>query len=126
MTGDSILVVDDDPSLLLLMQKYLTRMEYKVETCSRSDDAWDLFQARPDRYRLVLADLSLHGLSGEDLLTRMIGLNPQIRFLICSGYPFNVEQLPVEWQPQVGFLQKPFLPKMLSNAIEDLLGNSPL
>jgi len=56
-----------------------------------------------------------------ELLARMLNLNPRTCILICSGYPFDLASLPVTFRQQIGFLQKPFTPKMLANAVEQLL-----
>jgi len=116
-----ILLVDDELPLLHLLEKYLQRLGFEVETDSRPLDASRRFEAAPQRYDLVIADLGLPDLSGDALLTRMLEVQPGLLMLICSGTPFAVEALPPGVRKQVAFLQKPFAPKMLSEAIADLL-----
>jgi DNA-binding NtrC family response regulator len=117
-----LLVVDDDTSLLQLLQKYLTRLGYEVETCTGGGQAWRQFETQPDRFSLVLADLTLDDMPGEELLIRILTLRPLMPVLVCSGYPFNVEKLGTPSSCRVAFLQKPFVPKMLAEAVEGLLG----
>ena len=62
-------------------------------------------------------------MSGQEMLLRMLRLNPAICILICSGYPFDVASLPVTVRHQIGFLQKPFTPKMLADAVGQLLAD---
>lgn len=121
-----LLVVDDDASLLQLVQKYLTRLGYEVEACTGGGQAWQRFQSQPDRFSLVLADLTLDDMPGEELLGRILALRPRIPVLVCSGYPCNVEKLGAPSMSRVAFLQKPFLPKMLADALEGLLGQQRL
>jgi hypothetical protein len=52
---------------------------------------------------------------------RMVSLNPNLRVLLCSGYPFDVRSLPEKVRSQFSVLQKPFVPKMLTGAVEELL-----
>jgi DNA-binding NtrC family response regulator len=113
--GARLLIVDDEPALLDLLKRYLERAGYQVETAGDSASALAAFQADPARYDMVITDLTLKGLGGEDLLERMREQNPGLRGLITSGYPH---------EPRiagVGFLQKPFLPKMLVEAVEQAL-----
>ena len=121
MNSARLLVVDDEASLLQLMQRYLTRIGFDVEVCPSADEAWKTFERHPTGFGLVVVDLSMPGMSGLDLIHKLVGLNPQIRVLICSGYYFSVESVAANLVSQVGFLQKPFAPKMLAESITKLL-----
>jgi DNA-binding NtrC family response regulator len=116
-----ILLVEDEPPLLQLIEKYLQRMGYQVESHLKSVDALRSFEAAPGRYSLVLADLGMPDMPGDTLLTRMLEIRPDLRVLVCSGSPFFIENLPQTLQQQVAFLQKPFVPKMLGEAVQKLL-----
>ena len=115
-----ILVVDDEPALLRLFQQYLNRLGYEVDACSGASRALELFSRNPFKYALVLADLTMPGMSGHELLEQLLALNPEVRVLLCSGYPFDLRGLPIRAQGQIRFLQKPFLPRMLFQALEEL------
>ena len=121
MSGARILLVEDELPLLQLLEKYLVRLGYEVEAYSKALHALDAFTATPGRYDLVIADLGIPDMPGDTLLTRMLAIKPDLLYLICSGSPFFVASLPPELRRQVIFLQKPFLPKMLADAIEQLL-----
>jgi DNA-binding NtrC family response regulator len=114
MDAHRLLIIDDEPNLLDLLRRYLGRLGYEVETCGDSADALALFQAGPEHFSMVITDLSLPSFSGEELIERMRQLRPGLPAIITSGYPY---------QPRagVGFLQKPFLPQMLAEAVEKAL-----
>ncbi len=115
-----ILVVDDEPALLSVMEQYLLRLGYEVTASRSAQQAWKLFEAEPSGFSLVIADITMPEMSGEELLSRLLDLNPAIRILICSGYPFDTSTLPAAGSGHIGFLQKPFTPKMMANAIAEL------
>jgi DNA-binding NtrC family response regulator len=92
-----------------------------VQVHSSSVEALVEFEASPGRYDLVIADLGMPEISGDKMLTRMLEIQPDLLILICSGSPFYVSSLPKALEQQVGFLQKPFLPKMLAEEIEKLM-----
>jgi DNA-binding NtrC family response regulator len=121
VSGARILLVEDELPLLQLLEKYLLRLGYEVEAYSKALHALAAFTAPPGRYDLVIADLGIPDMPGDTLLTRMLAIKPDLLYLICSGSPFFVASLPAELRRQVVFLQKPFLPKMLSDAIDQLL-----
>jgi DNA-binding NtrC family response regulator len=120
-----ILLVEDELSLLQLIEKYLQRLGFEVETHLKSLDALERFEAAPERYALVIADLGMPDMPGDTLLTRMLEVRPELRVLVCSGSPFFIENLPPALRKQVGFLQKPFMPKMLADAVGQLMAQSP-
>jgi two-component system cell cycle sensor histidine kinase/response regulator CckA len=112
-----LLLVDDEPALLELLKKYLERLGYKVDACLSAEDAIAQFEADPERYALVLTDLTLPGVSGEEMLDRMQAGRPELRAIISSGYPYEPKS------ERIVFLQKPYVPKMLAEMIEKLIRN---
>jgi DNA-binding NtrC family response regulator len=117
----SILVVDDEPPLRKLMQAFLERMGYLVETRGDARTALELLRAEPDRFALVVADLSLPDKPGDEMSLEMLSMVPTLKILLCSGYPVEVAGLPAPQRANFGTLQKPFLPSMLTEAVEELL-----
>jgi DNA-binding NtrC family response regulator len=110
-----ILIVDDELMLLQLLRRYLERQGYEVETCASAEQAIPLLDAINHGFSMVITDLTLPGASGAQLIAHMRVKNPKLPALITSGYPY---------EPQlkgVGFLLKPFLPKMLVDYIANTL-----
>ena len=116
-----ILLVDDQPQLLQLIERYLKRLDYEVESYTFAVDALRAFETAPSQYDVAIVDLSLPDMPGDALLAKMVELKPDLLMLVCSGTPFTVNSLPLEVQRQVGFLQKPFAPNMLVDAVGQLL-----
>jgi DNA-binding NtrC family response regulator len=115
MPGARILLVDDEAPLLDLLKRYLERLGYEVEACLTPAAALESFEADPSRYSLVLTDLTLPGMSGDAMIGRMRAIAPKLRVIVSSGYPYEPKG------KRIAFLQKPFLPKMLADQIEELL-----
>ncbi len=125
MSPARILLVEDEPPLLQLIEKYLQRLGFEVETHLKSFEALRSFEAAPDRYSLVIADLGMPDMPGDKLLARMLEIRPELRILVCSGSPFFIENLPASLQSHVAFLQKPFMPRMLADAVQQLMAQNP-
>ena len=119
MRTGRILLVDDEAPLLDLMRKFLSRLGYEVDTCERGGQAWDLFTGEAAAYALVIVDLALPDMPGKVLLERMLEHNPNIHALVCSGSPDSGS---FAAHARVSYLQKPFLPKMLAEKVESVLG----
>jgi DNA-binding response OmpR family regulator len=110
-----LLVVDDEPALAELLKKYLERLGYEVDLCGTGEQALEKFEQNPSSYALVLADLTLPGINGDETITRMRAVSKNLRAILASGYPHHPAS------KQTAFLQKPFLPKMLADLIEKKL-----
>ena len=116
-----LLLVDDETQLLKLMETFLGRIGYQVVSHTSAAAALGRFEADPENFGLVVADVTMPEMSGEKMALRMVGLNPNLRVLLCSGYPFDIRTLPEAVRGQFSVLQKPFVPKMLTSAVDELL-----
>jgi len=120
--GRRILIIEDEPQLVVLLDKHLKRLGYEVDAHSTAAAALGALDNPESRYDLVVADMGLPDMPGEALLARICALRPVLPVLVCSGSQFFVSSLPPDLQPQVRFLQKPFLPRELGQKIEEILG----
>ena len=102
MESPCLLLVDDEPALADLLKKYLERLGYRVDACHHPEAALELLDAHPERYALLVTDLTLPTMSGEDLVVRSRERVPRLRAIIASGYPYEPRA------PGIEFLQKPF------------------
>jgi DNA-binding NtrC family response regulator len=115
MRPSRLLLVDDEPALADLLRRYLERLGYAVDSFTQPAEALASVAADPARYALLVTDLTLPGIDGEELLLRMRVHNPAMPAIIASGYPYEPRS------KGVTFVQKPFLPRMLAEEIERLL-----
>ena len=116
-----VLSIDDEPALLGLMEQYLIRLGYEVDSCATALDALGLFVENPSRYSVILVDLHMPEMPGTELILEMLRVKPDVRVLACSGYQFDLQDIQMEARGQIGILQKPFMPAMLAREIERLL-----
>jgi DNA-binding NtrC family response regulator len=117
----NILVVDDEPALLESMRSYLSRLGHNVTAFRGADSAWDCFSADPTAYSVMIVDLTLTGVSGEELIRRVLDRVPDLPILATSGYPDSLRHLE-QSAPGVAVLEKPFTPRMLTEALERVIG----
>ncbi|OGQ25162.1 MAG: hypothetical protein A2138_06730 [Deltaproteobacteria bacterium RBG_16_71_12] len=116
-----VLLVDDEPQLRRVMRHWLSRLGFEVDDAPSGAIALDLFTADPDRYRLVVTDVSMPGMDGPTLVRRLAELGPAIPVLFVTGY-LEAEQGPdAAPKPGRGLLNKPFGADELAAAIAGLL-----
>lgn len=116
-TAGSILLVDDEPSLLRMMSVYLCRLGYTVITSGSTDEAWAQVEAAPSEFTVVILDATMPGMSMEALALKMLQVNPLLRVIVASGYPMEMTAVQAAGPGRVTFLHKPFSPEMLALAV---------
>jgi len=116
-----ILLVDDEPALVRLLETFLKQRGFAVDACAGSAEAIRMFAAAPQRYQLIIADINMPGLAGDSMALECAAMSDSVRILLTSGLPFSTDLFPPGVRERSAFLQKPFLPKMVIEAIERLL-----
>ncbi|WP_018862660.1 MULTISPECIES: response regulator [unclassified Thioalkalivibrio] len=124
----AILVVDDSKVIRIALQRIL-QGERVVYEAADGEEAWSLLQRNPD-VGLVLTDLSMPGLDGQDLLLRIRdgveGLPADLPVVIITGQESD-ESASREWL-ELGanaVLIKPFVPGRVRDVVNDLLPRAP-
>ncbi len=112
----TILVVDDDPSVLETVSGALSR-EYEILAASSGKEALQLSKDSKAEIYLLLSDFQMAGMSGIDLATQVTAQRPKIKVLLMSGYPAGMLILNEGWH----FLAKPFIPSQLRTLVEGLV-----
>lgn len=115
--GERILVVDDDPAVLKLMSAMLGLMQYRVVVHGEAEDAVDAFRNQPDAFDLVITDITMPRMTGNDVARAVKEARPDMPVLACSGYSISgVDRSVID-----GFISKPFRRVDLSVAIRGAL-----
>lgn len=121
MQGSNILVVDDTPELLRLLSSYLPRYGHTVRCCDNGTDALSaLASADGNPFHLAIVDLSLPDIGGRELAGIILRTYPGTAVLIASGSPIDKEALGAEYAQRTAVLMKPYHPKSLVEAIDNL------
>jgi len=118
------LIVDDEPGVRAVMRTMLSRRGFEVLEATHGEEALTLFETERARVTLVLLDLTMPRLDGEEVFRRLKALDPSVRVIIMSGYSEeNVAQRFVG-KGLAGFIQKPFRATDLYERIAEALGPS--
>ncbi|HWP05589.1 MAG TPA: ATP-binding protein [Polyangiaceae bacterium] len=117
----AVLLVDDDAMVSMTAVATIKSFGYSVTHASDGKAAIELLRKAPQHYRLVLLDLRMPGLSGEETFDALRALNPELRVLIWSGYGADQDVAAMLRRGAAGFVQKPYRVAELSRAIADAL-----
>ncbi|MEP6670482.1 MAG: PAS domain S-box protein [Chthoniobacter sp.] len=84
--GERLLYVDDEEPLVYLTTQVLGRLGYEVTGFVEAEAALEAFLAEPDRFDVIITDLSMPRLSGRDLAARILQVRPNIPIILATGY----------------------------------------
>ena len=85
-----ILMVDDEVDIVNAAKIILEQSGYDVLTFSNSLEAWQTFQADPDRFDLLISDLTMPRLTGLELAKNILSLRPDLPIIICTGFSESI------------------------------------
>jgi len=119
-----VLVVDDEETVRTVAARMLERLGFSVVTANDGREAIDLFRAEPGRFTLVLLDLTMPRLDGEETFRQMRMQAPRVRVILTSG--FNQQEAVNRFTGKglAGFIQKPFELSGLIQVIRSVLPHS--
>ncbi|MGI8988766.1 MAG: response regulator [Bryobacteraceae bacterium] len=117
----TILVVDDEEMLREFISKALVRKGYAVLTASDGPEALGICERRHTEIDLLLTDLTMPRMSGDELAAKTSENWPDIRMLMISGYSNHtyLEEKRPRWRNN--FLMKPFTMDELAGKVQQVL-----
>jgi nitrogen-specific signal transduction histidine kinase/CheY-like chemotaxis protein len=115
----TILIVDDDEAIRRVAGLMLSKKGFTVLTAADGQEGLDTFREQRDSIDLVLLDLTMPILNGEELFRELRRVDPEIRVLLASGY--NEEEATKRFAGRglSGFVRKPFEGRKLLAAIAE-------
>jgi hypothetical protein len=121
---ETILLVEDEPSLRHLASAALRGYGYNVLEAGDSFEALRLCDAHQGPIHLLLADFILPGMRADELASRAVKVHPESRVLYMSGYTDDALVRDGILQPGVALLQKPFETSVLARRVREILDAS--
>jgi CheY-like chemotaxis protein len=122
LAGDeTVLLVEDEPSILKMGRRMLTDLGYRVLAAATPAEAISQAHARADAIDLLVSDVVMPEMNGHELARRLSARYPAMKRLFMSGYPADVIAHQGILEPGVHFLQKPFTVAAFSQKVREAL-----
>jgi DNA-binding NtrC family response regulator len=115
----SILIIDDDKSILNIFTRILQKQGYKTDTAETGQEALEKLQA--NSYDLALVDVKLPDTNGTDLLARINQTHPNMIKIAITGFPSLEDATKVIDRGAAAYLVKPVKPEELVSIIAEKL-----
>jgi DNA-binding response OmpR family regulator len=116
---NTILVVDDDKSILSTFLRFLEKAGYAVETAETGKEALDKAQAKS--FDVALVDVGLEDMDGNDLLLKLKGINSELVTIVITGFSTKTTGIRAADFGADDYLVKPVKPNELLRVIEERL-----
>jgi CheY-like chemotaxis protein len=120
---ETVLLVDDEQSILKLIGKVLQYLGYRVLTAENGQEATQIFREHSDKIDLVILDLHMPFQSGYATFAELRAVNPKIPVILSSGYDESAKLEQTIKQGRAAFIQKPYDIAFLSREIRRILGS---
>jgi len=115
----TVLLVDDDPFMLRLMDLILREEGYTIIQARSGEEALATIRERPS-VDLVISDVVMPGMDGELLRETVKRHWPKCKFIVCSGYPDKCWDL-ANGEAHIATLPKPFTASTLKERVREVL-----
>ena len=119
--GETILVVEDDEALREMTAYMLKKLGFTVLSAASGEQALELFRERNAEVDLVLLDVVLGDVTGDEVLRHMLEISPGVKVLVTSGFRKEDEPRQLLDAGALGFLKKPFGVVELRRAVGEAL-----
>ena len=119
--NESILLVDDEDSIMVMEKQALTRLGYEVTSRTSSVEALEAFRANPYKFDLVITDMNMPKMSGDKLAVELINIRPDIPILLCTGFSHTLTDKKIISLGIRDVLMKPIVIKDLTRKIREVL-----
>ena len=118
---ETILVVDDEPSIRKLVVDTLGPLGYKMIEAGNGDEALTVCKDFEEKIDLLLTDVIMPGMSGRVLAEILLVERPGLQVLYMSGYTDNVIAQQGVLEEGIFFINKPLVPSILSRKVREVL-----
>ena len=121
--SERILLIDDEQVLIEIGSQMLEQLGYEVVTKQSSIEALELFRAEPDRFDLVITDMTMPHMTGDKLAQKLMEIRPDIPIILCTGHSRLISE---ERAKEIGiraFVIKPILKRAMAQTVRKALGD---
>ena len=119
--SETILVAEDDPTVLKILEKTLTEAGYQTLLATNGNIALEIFEKEGDSIDLLITDLIMPGQGGKALGKMVRAKAPDLPILYITGYSFDIAMEELAGEENANYLQKPFHMDHFTATVRNLL-----
>jgi CheY-like chemotaxis protein len=120
---ERILFIDDEPDIVNMGRQTLESLGYDVTARTSSIEALECFKVQPDRFDLVITDMTMPKMTGEILADEIMRIRSDIPVILCTGFSARIDETKAMKMHIQAFVSKPILKRELAEIIRKVLDN---
>lgn len=123
---EHILIVDDEPAILMIMAQTLGKLGYKTTSAKNGTEALEIYLKNKDSIDIVLTDITMPVMTGLSLAEKLLKTTPELPIILCTGKQLS-PSISDEQLHELGvksLLTKPFSLASLSTSIRTALADN--
>ena len=124
--NEKILLVDDEPALTAVFERFLRRLNYQVFTTNSTREAIKQFHEDSRQFDLVITDLTMPEMTGLELARQLHAIRQNLPIILASGYASGIKCEDLQTAGICELLQKPVLMPTLAAALQRALNAQTL
>ncbi|MDH3254394.1 MAG: response regulator [Acidobacteriota bacterium] len=117
----TVLLVDDEPVVRTVAQRMLEHLGFEVRVATDGREALDVFREHADSIRLVILDLAMPEIGGEEAFTEMRRIRSDVPVIMSSGYDEQEVSTALAGKGLTAFIQKPYRLAALQESVRAAL-----
>ncbi len=121
---EHILLVDDEEQIIDLERRILEHLGYKVTSKMDSEEALEEFSDRPDEFDLVITDMTMPKMTGDQLAQKLMAINPLVPVILCTGFNETITEEKALAMGIEKFVMKPIVKDKLAHTVRTVLEDS--
>ncbi|OVE75722.1 hypothetical protein BVX97_03685 [bacterium E08(2017)] len=119
--SETVLLVDDDPSILEMVARMLETLGYKTMTAKLGEEALEIFKKNTESIDVILTDQVMPGMLGNELAAEVFAVKPDVPVILCTGFSESFAMEQAQAAGVRAFLKKPIIMRDLADAVRDCL-----
>lgn len=120
---ETILLIDDEATILDVTKEVLETMGYKVITASNGLEAIEIYKKENHRIDMVILDMIMPVMGGGETFDELKSINKDIKVILSSGYSLTGQATEIMKRGVKAFIQKPYKMDQLSQKIRDAIAD---
>jgi signal transduction histidine kinase/ActR/RegA family two-component response regulator len=119
--SESILLVDDEKGLADMWKQMMKNLGYRVKAMTSGAEALEVFKTDPDRFDVVITDMTMPNMTGVDLSRQILQIRPDIPIILSTGFSEQITETQAKALGIRAFISKPILKADLARTVREVL-----
>ena len=119
--NERVLFIDDEATLIEIGVQMLEKLGYHVTAVQDSKKALDMFKVHPEKFDLIITDMTMPGLTGVSLTRELTRIRPDLPVILCTGFSNDITETSARQAGIKSLLMKPFVITDLARTIRKVI-----